>query len=559
MGYEKNIDEWIYLIKGNHIEHCKDQELMLDNNLIPALERPDVYVDAERIEKGLSLQKYFPYKLLAWERFQFAVIVGMFLEENGELDIYFNEIWNVLGRGTGKNGFIDFLALYFISQLHGVKGYNVDLIANGEDQASTSIEDLYRLLDQPVERRFAKTLASNFRWTHEKITGKKMQAEFRLNTTSVRSKDSKRTGCVIFDEKHMYRDRRNMNTLTSGLGKMKWARSITFTSDGHERGGVLDEEKEQNEVILREWNPQNRTLVNWFRIEEEEEWKDIRKIVKAVPSLADPSFRTLKKRIEAEIQNMPNTPDYYAEFLAKRCNFPISDPEKAVAEWDDILHCTEKAPFEPEDGMTCVGGIDYTKTNDFLGCVLLFRKGDEYVIKHKSYICARSRDLQGIKAPLREWEKQGICEFVDDVEIPLDLPAAWLAKQAEHYHIAMVGIDNFRWSLLSRALKSVGFDIFGKESKNVWLVRPSDIMKASPAITRLFSVRKLYGFDRMMCWYTNNTKAVMDSKGNVTYGKIEPRFRKTDGFQALVHAMCCVEYLPEDIVYPDIQLQVLTY
>ena len=65
--YEPNIDEWIYMIKGNHIEHCKEQELVIDNNIIPVLERKDVYVDAERIEKGLSLQKYFPYNLLAWE------------------------------------------------------------------------------------------------------------------------------------------------------------------------------------------------------------------------------------------------------------------------------------------------------------------------------------------------------------------------------------------------------------------------------------------------------------------------------------------------------------
>ena len=33
--YEPNIDEWIYLIKGNHIEHCKEQELAIDNNIIP--------------------------------------------------------------------------------------------------------------------------------------------------------------------------------------------------------------------------------------------------------------------------------------------------------------------------------------------------------------------------------------------------------------------------------------------------------------------------------------------------------------------------------------------
>ena len=124
--YEPNIDEWIYLIKGNHIEHCKEQELAIDNNIIPVLERKDVFVDADRIAKGLSLQKYFPYQLLPWEKYQFAIIAGVFLQQPGmEDDIYFHEIRDIIGRGAGKNGFIAFLAFYFISPYHGVKNYNV--------------------------------------------------------------------------------------------------------------------------------------------------------------------------------------------------------------------------------------------------------------------------------------------------------------------------------------------------------------------------------------------------------------------------------------------------
>ena len=39
-----------------------------------------------------------------------------------------------------------------------------------------------------------------------------------------------------------------------------------------------------------------------------------------------------------------------------------------------------------------------------------------------------------------------------------------------------------------------------------------------------------------MRWYTWNAKAEIDSKGNITYEKIEPRSRKTDGFMAYVAA-----------------------
>ena len=557
MLYEKNIDEWIYLIKGNHIEHCREQDLLIDNNIIPVLERPDVYVDAERIARGLSLQKYFPFQLIPWEKFQFAVIFGIFLRVPGMPydDIYFHIIRDIIGRGAGKNGFIDFCALYMISPFHGVKGYNVDLIANGEDQAGTSIKDVAELVRNPVQPGFARAINANFKAYGEKVVGKKMQAEFRLNTSSVKNKDSKRTGCVIYDEKHQYVDTRNMNTLKSGLGKMKWWREITITTDGHVRGGVLDDEKAQNEEILRQYNPENRTFVNWFRIEDESEWNQIDKLVKANPSLADPSFFSLRTTILQEIQGMKATPDYYPEFLAKRCNYPISDPQMAVADWDDIVECTRKPDFEISSGMQCVGGIDYTKTNDFCECCLTFRRGSSFVSIRKGFVCRNSKDLPNIHAPVWEWVKEKKLQIVDDVEIPPELPVQWFSEMSLKFNILMIGIDNYRYSWLNSAFKNImGFNAFDKDDKRIYLVRPSDIAKAAPIINSAFLNHRISGWDRIMCWYTNNTKKILDSKGNTSFGKIEPKLRKTDGFMAWVHSMCCMEYLPEVSDMPDIQM-----
>ena len=557
--YNKYIDQWIDMIKGNKIVHCREQELLIDNIVIPVLNRPDVIIDNERIEKGLSLQKYFPYRLLPWELFQFAMIVGVFRRlDDGYLDIYFHEIHDIIGRGAGKNGFIDFLAFYFISPYHGVPGYNIDLIANGEEQAATSIKDLYDIVKNPVDEKYAKALAANYKATVEKVTGRAMKAEFRLNTTSTRNKDSKRTGCIIYDEKHQYLDTANMNTLRSGLGKIKWEREITITTDGHVRDGILDKEKARNQEILSHYDPDNRVLVNWFHIEEENEWNQMDKLVKANPSLIDPSFSSLRSTIQREIQKMPETPEYYPEFLAKRCNFPISDPEKAVADWDDIVACTKAPPFDINDGMTCIGGVDYTKTNDFVGCVLVFRKGQDYAVIHHSFICAKSRDLPAVKAPIDEWVKNGSCELVDDVEVPADIIAEWFADKAHHYNIVMIGIDDYRFSLLNRAFKVYGFDAFDKNNKNIWLTRRSDIMKASPIINSVFINHHLFGLDRMMCWYTNNTKTI-NKDGNITYGKIEPKLRKTDGFMAFVHAMCCVDELPDTVDMPAVNFGTYTY
>ncbi|MDY3251226.1 MAG: terminase TerL endonuclease subunit [Candidatus Choladocola sp.] len=550
-SYSRFIDPYIRKIKNNEVEHCKEQDLMIDNIVIPVLEREDVVIDDEKIEKGLSLQKYFPFRLIDWEVFLFALIVGVNFT-NGE--IVFTDIRVIIGRGSGKNGFISFLCFYFLSPYHGIRGYNIDLMANAENQAKTSFKDVYEVITDPVKKEYEEVLKKNYHATKELITGKKTKSELRFNTSSKRGKDSKRTGCIIFDEKHEYIDVDNMNTLQSGLGKVGHERVITITTDGHIRGGVLDKEKEQNQAILKEYNPLNRTLVFWCRIEAEEEWNQIDKLIKAIPSLND--FPNLKTVIQKEIIDMPYKMDYYPEYMAKRCNYPIGNKEVEVASWDDILATNQK--MIDLRGKNCVGAVDYAKTNDFIVTGLTFRIGGKiYHIQH-TFICSKSRDLGGIKAPLKEWEAKGDVEFIDDVEISPEIVTGWFEKMGQVYNILKIAIDNYRYSLLNAAFKRIGFDAF--EKKNILLVRPSHIMQASPIINSAFVTHSIvFGDVPIMRWYVNNTKKIMDNKGNITYGKIEPNYRKTDGFMEFVNTIVILDEIPEEVDYGSISFDVYSY
>lgn len=535
-NYSKFINPYMEKIIENEIEHCQEQELMIKNNIIPVLERKDVYIDDEKIEKGLSLQKYFPYKLIEWEVFLFALIVGVFLEDG---DIFFKDTRIIVGRGSGKNGFISFLCFYFLSPYHGIKGYNIDLLANSESQAMTTFNDVYEIVKEPIDNKFKKALDNNYYATKTQIMGRKTKSILRYNTSSKRGKDSKRTGCVIYDEKHEYVDSTNVNTLASGLGKVWHGREITITTNGHVRGGVLDKELDQAADILKEYNSLNRTLVFWCRIEKEEEWKDSKKWIKAIPSLND--FPSLKSTIEKEVLDMPYKMDYYPEFMAKRMNFPVGNKELEVASWEDIL-ATNQEMIDLE-GMDCVGGVDYAKTNDFVACCLIFKKDSKYYVIQHTFICTKSRDLPGIKAPLNDWAEKGDVTFVNDVEISPTHVTDWFTKMGSRYNILKIAIDNFRYSLLNYAFKQIGFDAF--EYKNIKLVRPSDIMKVAPIINSIFINHNfIWGDIPIMRWYTNNTKKI-ESNGNITYGKIEANYRKTDGFMAMVNGVIIADEIPE--------------
>lgn len=534
----KYITGYIDKIKSGEIEACKEQHLMIDNIVLPVLERDDVFIDEEAIEKGLSLQKYFDFNLIEWEIFLFALIAGVKFRSDG--DIFFKDIRIIVGRGAGKNGFISFLAFYFLSPAHGVSGYNIDILANSENQAKTSFMDLYEIINNPSDARNKRALVNNFNATLTEITGKRTKAVLRYNSSSKRGKDSKRTGCIIYDEKHEYTDATNINTLRSGLGKVKHGREITITTNGHIRGGVLDDELRQNTDILKEYNPENRTLVFWCKIEDEKEWNNPDKWVKANPSVND--FPELKAQIKKEVTDMPYNLTYYPEFMAKRMNFPIGNKDTEVVSWNDILATNKELP--DLTGKSCVVGIDYAKTNDFVAVCLLFKENEKrYAIVH-GWVCEKSRDLEGIKAPLFEWERQGLITVVHDVEISAELITNWIAEQGTKYVIEKIAIDNFRFSFLNMALKSIGYDAY--EAKNVKLIRPSDLMKNFVVLNSIFVNHKLsVGDNPYFRWNVNNTKKVTDNRGNISYGKIEPRYRKTDAFMALAAAQCIEDCLPE--------------
>ena len=545
--YNEYINPYAEKVLSGEIPSNLEQRQMITNNLLPVLERDDVYIDEQAIIEGLKLQKYFWYELIPWEKFLFAIIVGIKLKEDN--DIYFDVIRAIIGRGAGKNGFISFLIFYFISPAHGIYGYNVDLVANAEEQAKRSFNDVYQVITAPQDKSLIPALRSNFRATKESIICTTTQSELKYNTSSTKGKDSKRTGCVVFDEKHEYENDKNINTFRSGLGKMPNCREITITTDGHVRNGVLDKEKERNKSILEKYDPENRTLVFWCRIEDKDKWNDLKELEKANPSI--PYFKSLRKTILKEIKDMPTTPDYFREFMAKRANYPIGDNTVQVAAWEDIVAACEQEMIDV-NGLSCVGGVDYSMTDDFTGCVLLFMIGVKVYVLHHTFICKNSKDLHGVNAPLKEWEKDGAVEFVDDVEIPAETVVSWFETQRKKYNlnIKKIGMDKFKYSYLARAFREVGFD--AQESKNIVQVRPSHIMEKVPIINSLFINHNIVWKDKIMNWYTYNTAKCFNGT-NVYYGKIEPHYRKTDGFMAFVAAMCVSDVLEEtESTYDDI-------
>ena len=528
----KEIQDYIDIVEQEKFRSCTEQKLLVE--LVKnAFKNETLKIDAIQIEKYMSYQKYFPFALFPWEIFCFTLHNCVFRTDGQPR---WSDLFILCGRGAGKNGYLSFEDFCLITPTNGVAYYDIDICANSEEQAKTSFDEIYNILENP---KFRKVFEKNFRWTKTEIQNKKTRSKIKYRTNNPKGKDGLRSGKVDFDEPHAYENWENINVFTTGLGKKPHPRRTYVSTNGDVREGPLDQLIEKSLKILKGEIPDNGFLPFICKLNSEEEVHDPDNWEMANPSL--PYLPTLKEQMLREYQDYLLDPVINNAFMTKRMNIPQGRKDTEVASWENIVKTNGEVP--DLTGKTCVCGIDFSKTTDFVSAFLLFKSEEKYYGIHHSWFCTASNDRGRIKYPLHEAVEKGVLTIVDDVEINPILIADWLSEQRLKYDIDKIAVDSYRYSLLSRALSSIGYEA---KDKMVKLVRPSDIMLVQPKIHSWFVSNKIiWGDDSLMRWYTRNTKLEPAPNNNFKYGKIEPKSRKTDGFMAFVAAVTLEEELPD--------------
>lgn len=530
---DPRILRYIEMVENGEIEACEEQHLLVAY-IRKCFENEDIRINSAQLNKYTGLVSYFPYeRLFEWEVFCLALHCCAYRSDGMPR---WPDLFALMGRGGGKDGYIAFESFCLMSPYNGIKNYDVDICANNEEQAMMPFNDVLTALEDPANNEKLKKF---FYWNKIEIISLRTASKLKYRTNSPKGKDGLRSGAVIFNEIHQYQDYANINVFTTGLGKKKHPRRTYATTNGDVRDGPLDHLLERSQQILRGEIPDNGLLPFICKLDNKDEVHDPAKWEKANPSLR--YLPNLKEEIEKEYTDWKVNPSQFSAFMTKRMNIPDGNKEVEVTTWENILSTKREVP--DLTGRNCVAGIDYMKVTDFASAGLLFRKGDmRYWITH-TWVCSQSKDLPRIKYPIREAEKQRLLTIVDDVEINPDLITDWLADMGAHYNILHLALDNYRYALLANSLKRVGFSV--KDHKNVKLVRPSDQMIVVPVIDSLFANQGLaVGDNSLFRWAVNNTKLLpvkiggtAGSMGNFVYGKIEPKSRKTDPFMAFVAAM----------------------
>ncbi|WP_235674885.1 terminase TerL endonuclease subunit [Bacillus mycoides] len=519
--YHPYIDDYMKMVEDGKVKSSKEVKLLIKLLKIK-LNQENVIINYNEITEAKEfIERYFPFKLLPHQDFILACCVGLFYDDE---TLVFNEFLILMGRGAGKNGFIAALSFYLVSK-QGIRGYNVDIVATSKDQALTSFMDVHNVLEEH-EKRMKKF----FKWTLVNITYKKTKSTIKYYTNNAKTKDGLRPGVVIFDEIHAYESYDNIKVFTSALGKVQNPRRFYLTTDGDVRGGVLDDFKEVAKQVLNGELPNSRMFPFICKLDNEDEVNDFEMWEKANPSL--PYFPHLKQEMETEFENMQIRPSARIEFMTKRMNLPQEETMFSVASWEQIKATDKEFPLEELKGQSCVGGIDFADIDDFVGVGLLFKyKGKRYW-KHHTFINRQTLKNKNFKIDIQLAVEEGLVTIIDDVINKPEHILKWFVEQSKLYNIKSIASDLYRINYIQQVFEQAGFALEIARSGKITHT------KLQPVVEEMFATESIvYGSDRMMRWYTNNVYVDKDAKGNISYEKIEPYLRKTDGFMAMIHAL----------------------
>lgn len=549
----KEIDDYIKYMKAHPKWINKERWLLIKNVVMPTLKDDSNYFDEKTYRNAIRYCEVNYYPLFLYQKFIYAFV---FMYRKSDNQPTFRKFFIEMGRGNGKDGMMAPLANFLQTPLYGVKNYNIELVANSEEQIKDTFKVPYDMLNGNPKFK------GKFSVTKELITNLETKSELRFNTSNAKTKDGKRPGCVFFNEIHGYENYDNINVYESGAGKVPQFREFIITTNGYVRGGPLDDTIDICEQILKTGNNELRYFPFICKLDDRKEIGDEDAMHKANPSME--YMPMLADAIRMDWLEAQQNASKLPEFVTKRCNLPEKKELNAVTSWENILRCSyddieQKTPRKSEDttGQLAIIGIDYADVRDFASCgVLTIESDGSHKWRQKSWICEQSPFFNSIKFPIANAGQPGFQDFVVTPQpaLPADEIVSFCEQLMQKYSVVKITMDTYRYTIFKALFEGLGISIESKDNPGgiVRLVRRigSATSIIAPSISTMFANGQIdFGDSAIMRWYTNNTGTQQDKYGNIQYVKIEPKLRKNDGFMAYVVAEFSSELLKEQVIY----------
>lgn len=542
----------------DYIQKWRNGEIILNKKRIQLIEwlekeilpRSDLYYfDTDRLEDYISFSEAWHFPLEDWQKF-IASFIFMYYKDKDS--VVFRIFLLIIGRGAGKNGFASTLSHYFISSLHDIENYDVSIVANNEEQAKRSFNDVFNAIIKSHKLSAINTRDTlfdddpigEFEPWKSNIKSVITQSKLLFHTSNAKTKDGGREGAIIFDEFHEYEDSELVKVFTGGLGKVRHPRQFFIGTKGFVREGYFDMMYGRAESILTGKMDFNGIFPFICELDDVSEMDDEDMWAKANPALQKPLTDRGERLIETvrdEYADLVDEPSGRPAFVVKRMNLLEGDLEHSVASPEE-LDLTNREPFST-DGLVPIGSLDYGSVRDFAACGLLFKKNEEYYFKTHSFVMKHFADVHygysstantfgsGKQAPIRLWEQMKLLTVKDEPTLNPKHIVDYFIRAREEHGVQKIVADRYRLDILRQPLEEAGFEV--EAINNPKAIHPL----LAPRVEDAFANGKIiFGDNPLMRWYTNNVY-VNETKNGKIFEKKERIKRKIDGFDALIYAM----------------------
>lgn len=503
------------------------------------------YRPIDFIERFLVPTKgtYNKTEMLPWQHFVEANMYGWVSRKTGYRR--FREAIIIVGQGNGKSTMIAGNAAYGLTK-DGERGAEIYCLANSKEQARIVFNECSAQIDN------SPILSKHVRLTKQGMFFDKTNSKFQPLASDSKNLDGRNVHMGVFDEIQEYRDYKLINVIKGKTKKRKQPLIIYITTLGTVidgplmdfyilGGNILD----NNGAISR--RAADRTFVYIDEIDEDDDPEDTNCWGKANPSLG--VLLDLDDLID-EWERVKTIPAERSNFINKQLNVFTLVDELSFLDVKTIRKNNREYAEEKLLGARCYGGFDLAETEDFTSACLEFPLPDNdfFVLEH-SWVPAKKVKEDHEKLDWESLVKNGWITVVDGDYVDYNLVYQWFLEQREKYRIDSIGYDPAKAFMLVQMMQSNGFVMNEVRQGELTLTAPLDNLKE-----RFLDANIIHNNNSLFTWYVGNVRLTKRS-ANATYLPTrQNKYRKIDGFAALLDAH--TEYLRKNPTYiaPDKQL-----
>lgn len=485
------------------------------------------YRPIEFIERFLVPTKgaYSKMELLPWQHFIEANLYGWISRKTGYRR--FREGIIIVGQGNGKSTMIAGNAAYGLTK-DGERGAEVYCLANSREQARI----IFNECSEQVKA--SPVLSRHVRVTKQGIFYDKTASKFQPLATDSKNLDGRNVHMGVFDEIQEFRDYKLINVIKGKIKKRKQPLIIYITTLGTVIDGPLMDYYILGGNILDDCGAiaqraADRIFVYIDEIDEDDKPEDPSCWAKANPSLG--ALLDMEDLLD-EWERVKTIPAERSNFINKQLNVFTSVDELSFVDAKTIQKNNREYSLEKLRGERCYGGFDLSETEDFTSACLEFPlpENDFFVLEH-SWVPEKKVKEDREKLDWYELERTGRLTIVRGDYVDYNLVYQWFEAQRKLYRIDSIGFDPAKAFLLVQLMREKGFILNEVRQGELTLTAPLDNLKE-----RFLDGNIIHNNDPMFSWYLSNVKLTKRS-ANATYLPTKQnKYRKIDGFAALLDA-----------------------